>query len=176
MLHAYVPIYRTELRLSADRDPQLPSLLSPSTGSGRLAWSASADAFALLLFAAIGRVNHASDGGSLFGTAAPFLLAWYPAALLLHTYKEPDNPDFKAALLPLLPAWAVAVPLGCAGRGLAQGYMPPLPFWIVSLVVIGVLMTAGRFAVFQLVQSERAIDRFVAAIVGDAEDGEDDDF
>ena len=64
--------------------------------------------------------------------------------------------------------------LELVGRGLLQDRLPASPFWIVALVATAVLLSAGRLALLQISEGERAIDRFVAAIVD--EDGGDDDF
>ena len=115
----------------------------------------------ILLFAAIGRGNHNSDGGSVLTTAAPFLLTWALIAPLLGAYKTPETR--AAALLDPLPAVAIAAPLGCALRGVLQGYQPPLPFWIVALIATTVLVDGWRLAFFSL---DNAFDQFANAIIG----------
>ena len=122
---------------------------------------AAGDAAMLLLFAAIGRGNHNTDGGSVFTTAAPFLLSWSLVAPLVGAYRSPTTRT--AALLDPLPAIAVSVPLGCALRGVLQGYQPPLPFWIVALIATTVRVEGWRLAFFAL---DEAFDQFADAIVG----------
>ena len=123
---------------------------------------AAGDAAALLVFAAIGRGNHNSDGGNIFTTAAPFLATWALLSPLLGAYKPADTR--AAFLLAPLPTIAVAVPLGCALRGLLQGYQPPLPFWIVALIATTVLVEGWRFVFYTL---DDTFDQFTAAILDD---------
>ena len=154
--------------LSSEQQP-----FSPRSAVGAALWTGAADAAALLTFAAIGRGNHNSADGSVLTTAAPFLLAWFAVSPAVGAF--PANArTVRDAVLPLLPAWALAVPAGCFCRGLLQDRLPASPFWIVALIATAVLLSAGRLALLQISEGERAIDRFVAAIVD--EDGGDDDF
>lgn len=131
---------------------------------------AAGDSAAFLVFAAIGRGNHGSEDGSVFTVAAPFLLAWLALAPPLGAYPLPEErpEEWKASLLVLAPAWAAAVPCGCALRGLVQGYPPPTAFWVVALVATAVLLSASRMAHFAAIERPgRAIDSFVDAILDD---------
>ena len=110
--------------------------------------TAGGDATMLLLFAAIGRGNHNTDDGSVLLTAAPFLLSWALIAPWLGAYKPADTRT--EALIAPLPSIAVTVPLGCALRGVLQGYQPPLPFWIVAIIATTVLLESWRAAYFQV--------------------------
>lgn len=126
------------------------------------------DAVALFVFAAIWRSNHGTDAGSALQTAAPFLFAWVLLAPPLGAYRRDAGRTLSEATLAPLPALAVAVPAGCALRGLLQGHVPALPFWVVALIACTVLVEAWR-AVHYLVieQTSDALDDFVAAIVDD---------
>jgi Protein of unknown function (DUF3054) len=115
------------------------------------------DIVMLLVFAATGRASHV-DGSSLdvvatLYTAAPFIVAWFLTAPWTKVYQEnaPDNlldasyQDVAvAAATQTLRGWAVAMPLGCVLRGIVKGYVPPLPFVMVTLVATLVLLTAAR--------------------------------
>jgi Protein of unknown function (DUF3054) len=109
----------------------------------------------LFIFAATGRASHV-DGSSLdivatLYTAAPFIVAWFLTAPWTGVYQE--NPDTAtasyqdvamAAATQTLRGWVVAMPLGCVLRGVVKGYVPPLPFVIVTLVATLVLLSAAR--------------------------------
>ena len=134
---------------------------------GLLSVLAAGDAAALVVFAAIGRGNHASDAGNALTTAAPFLVTWAALAPPLGAYASPARGTrLEAATAPLL-AWAAAVPCGCALRGLLQQRMPAAPFWAVALAATAVLLEAWRMMHFQAVTFNDALDRFVDAIVDD---------
>eukprot|EP00964_Phaeocystis_antarctica_P024045 scaffold13457_cov56-Phaeocystis_antarctica.AAC.2 len=70
----------------------------------------------------------------------------------------------------------VAVPCGCALRGLLQGRMPAAPFWIIALVFTLGLLEAWRLSYYQVNSLNRAMDQFAAAIVDEDEGGEPDDY
>jgi hypothetical protein len=123
------------------------------------------DAGALLTFAAIGRMNHGSDDGSVFGTALPFLLSWFLLAPVLGAYKSPSS--LSQAVTAVLPAWAVSVPMGCFLRGLLQDRMPATPFWIVALVATCALVGGWRAAYFQAGIVSQTVNEFTEAILDD---------
>ena len=161
LLHRHPPL---SLLVQDEKDEKiaaLPVLPESSPYSKLISATAAGDAVALLLFAAIGRGNHNSDGGSALTTAAPFLLTWSLVAPLMNAYTSPDSR--MAAILAPLPAIAVSVPLGYALRGILQGYQPPLPFWIVALIATTVLIELWRVAFYSL---DNALSQFANAIVG----------
>mmetsp|Transcript_6791 Transcript_6791/g.14865 ORF Transcript_6791/g.14865 Transcript_6791/m.14865 type:complete len:197 (-) Transcript_6791:500-1090(-) len=133
-------------------EPLLPVSVDPQLAVG--------DAVALLIFAAIGRSSHSAEDGSIFTTAAPFFASWGVLAPVLGAYRS--SASLSRALLVPLPALAIAVPCGCAVRGLLQDRMPAMPFWVVSLIAIGVLISSWRAVHFSFTN---AIDSFVDAIV-----------
>ena len=148
----FLPTRSVYLRLSEESRPTFtpPSVsVSPVAYSDLASVLAVGDVTCLIAFAAIGRADHAREEGSALATAAPFIVAWLAAAPPLGAYSQTsakrssDNSLLSATLTPL-PAIAVAVPAGCAARGLLQGYMPALPFWIVSAIAITVLTLAWR--------------------------------
>ncbi|CAB9496677.1 Protein of unknown function (DUF3054) [Seminavis robusta] len=118
---------------------------------------ATLDVVALLGFAAIGKASHAPDGsidlGAVLVTAFPFLTAWLATSPLTGIYSDLDfgNTDnnnkgdvAKGALIQTAKGWALAIPLGCALRGVIKGYVPPLPFVIVTLVATLVILGTVR--------------------------------
>jgi Protein of unknown function (DUF3054) len=122
-------------------------------------WLGIVDIVMLFIFAATGRASHV-DGSSLdvvatLYTAAPFIVAWFLTAPWTKVYQE-NAPDklldapasyqdvVVVAATQTLRGWVVAMPLGCVLRGVVKGYVPPLPFVVVTLVATLVLLTAAR--------------------------------
>ena len=123
------------------------------------------DTLAFMVFAAIGRANHGSDDGSVLLTALPFLLSWILVSPILGAYKPSQT--LNQAVISILPAWLMSVPLGCAVRGVVQDRMPALPFWIVALVATGVLLGGWRAAYFQALTVTQTVNEFTEAILED---------
>lgn len=116
---------------------------------------ATLDVVCLMAFAAIGKASHAPDGSmdpsAVLMTAFPFVTAWLATSPLTGVYSElPDaKRDNKAmvakqAMVQTAKGWALAVPLGCALRGVIKGYVPPMPFVIVTLVTTLVILGTVR--------------------------------
>ena len=117
---------------------------------------AALDFVSLMTFAAIGKASHAADGsldiGAVLTTAFPFLLSWFATSPITGVYsdntfsgeREEGSNEYLDAALGTLKGWAVAVPLGIAGRGLIKGYIPPLPFVVVTLISTLVILTIVR--------------------------------
>ncbi|VEU33663.1 unnamed protein product [Pseudo-nitzschia multistriata] len=121
------------------------------------------DAGALLVFAAIGKASHSGPDGSLDllavgATAAPFLAAWFLVAPLAGSYTPDATRDAKEAAVRAARGWILAVPLGCLLRGIAKGYVPPLPFVVVTMVSTLFLLCLGR--VGYTVLSELYVEMF----------------
>ena len=130
------PPRSTSLQCSVERSgsDEAETALRPPDYSQLLSLLAAGDAAALLLFAAIGRGNHDTATGNVLTTAAPFLLSWAALAPPLGAYAGQRPATLReAATVPVL-AWAVAVPCGCALRGVLNDRMPAAPFWIVALI------------------------------------------
>jgi hypothetical protein len=123
------------------------------------------DSSVFLLFAAIGRMNHASTEGSVFVTAAPYILSWILFAPILNGYTDANSRS--QAISSILLPWAVSIPSAVLLRGLIQGYMPATSFWIVSLVTTAILLASWRTAYFQVTVASSTVDKFVEAILED---------
>lgn len=131
---------------------------------------AALDALSLLCFAAVGKASHASDGSidpfAAIITAFPFLVSWFATSFITGVYapldiqqqstgNDEDDDGSKGWLVAswkqTAQGWIVAVPLGCVGRGLIKGYIPPTAFVIVTmiatLVILGVTRSAYNFVV-----------------------------
>ena len=117
---------------------------------------AALDVVALICFAAVGKASHAPDGSidlsAVLVTGFPFLLTWLATAPLTGVYQDlhmtksnADTADIvKGALVQTAKGWALAVPLGCALRGVIKGYVPPAPFVIVTLIATLVILGSFR--------------------------------
>lgn len=116
---------------------------------------AALDFISLTIFAAVGKASHSADGSldlaAIFTTAFPFLVSWFITSPLTGVYNDfakaggvEDENDFLNAFKTTVKGWAIAVPLGCIGRGLIKGYVPPVPFVIVTLVATLVILSIGR--------------------------------
>ncbi|UOQ58194.1 DUF3054 domain-containing protein [Leucobacter allii] len=111
-----------------------------AAGTGSIVGALVLDATLVVLFAWLGRSEHAREAtlGGLFGTAWPFLAAltvvWIAAAV------------FRRPLAPLrsgLPVWLGTVALGLALRGLGGGGLA-LPFVVVTAVALGAFLVGWR--------------------------------
>jgi hypothetical protein len=111
------------------------------------------DAAALTAFAAVGKASHTGPGGSMelgavLQTALPFYAAWFSTSPLTGVYQATSRQRSLAlaTLQQVAVGWVVAIPLGCVFRGLIKGYVPPLPFVIVTLVATLVMLSVARIA------------------------------
>lgn len=114
------------------------------------------DMLALLTFAAVGKASHAPDGSiDLVATilvAFPFIVSWWGTSPLTQIYghetdrggNDSESNLVKDVLLKVARGWIIAVPLGIVGRGIMKGYVPPLPFIIVTLVATFVTLGIAR--------------------------------
>lgn len=134
----------------------------PSTPLDRPVLSA-IDASSLLVFAAVGKASHSAVDGSLdigavLVTAFPFLLSWFLLSPLVGSYKPEATKDVQSSAIQAAKGWILAVPVGCVLRGVIKGYVPPLPFVIVTLISTLVILSTGR--VGYTVLSELYVEMF----------------
>lgn len=108
------------------------------------------DLLSLLLFAGIGKASHTTTGsldpGAVLITAFPFVAAWFVTSPFTGVYNEDDRTEnmVKEAFLKAGKGWIVAVPLGCILRGVIKGYIPPLPFVVVTMIATLVIIGGAR--------------------------------
>ena len=108
------------------------------------------DSISLVIFAAIGKSSHSADGSlDLIGiliTAFPFITAWLATSPLTGVYSPDDREEniLSSTALKVGKGWIVAVPLGIALRGVIKGYVPPVPFIIVTLIATLVILAGVR--------------------------------
>jgi hypothetical protein len=107
------------------------------------------DAVSLFIFTATGKASHSADGESLdmlavFITALPFLLSWFIISPLVGCYKPEATKDIQSAAVQATKGWAIAIPVGCILRGIIKGYVPPIPFVVVTLIATLFVLCLGR--------------------------------
>lgn len=114
---------------------------------------ASLDFAALVLFAGIGKANHDTTGAidlqSTLSTAAPFVISWYATSPFTGIYDSTsksggDDGTILEAGKIAAKGWIVAIPLGCALRGVIKGYVPPVPFVVVTMIATLILLGGAR--------------------------------
>mmetsp|Transcript_25088 Transcript_25088/g.35141 ORF Transcript_25088/g.35141 Transcript_25088/m.35141 type:complete len:212 (+) Transcript_25088:72-707(+) len=108
------------------------------------------DLLSLFLFAGIGKASHSADGsldiGAVLITALPFVAAWFLTSPLTGVYSDDDQSKnvISDAFVKTAKGWIVAIPLGCVLRGVIKGYVPPLPFVIVTMIATLVILGGAR--------------------------------
>lgn len=125
----------------------------------KLGLLAGGDVFCLLLFSAIGRFSHGLPvlDAETFKTADPFIAGWLLSAYLLGGFGD----DAKGrngvgnAVITAAKSWALGIPLGLAIRAVTSGHLPPTPFILVTMGSTGVLLTAWRALVSQLLSNQQ---------------------
>ena len=108
------------------------------------------DTISLVIFAAIGKSSHSGDGSldllAVLVTAFPFVTSWLATSPLTGVY-SPDDRDsnvLSSTAVKIGKGWLIAVPLGIVARGVIKGYVPPVPFMIVTLISTLVILTGVR--------------------------------
>eukprot|EP00891_Asterochloris_glomerata_P007343 jgi/Astpho2/7343/fgenesh1_pm.00114_%23_3_t len=130
------------------------------TAWGATAALAAGDAAALLLFAAVGRRNHAEglDLLGILGTASPFLAGWLLSAVLLGGYtRQAQQSGPGSAVGTAARVWAAGVPAGLIIRTASKGYLPDKSFVIVTFLATAVLLFSWR-ALFAALSPKAASD------------------
>lgn len=138
-------------RVERLEDEAWAGVASVDRGSQGLRWKdvlivAGGDVGALATFATIGRLSH---GESLsiaesLGTAAPFIIGWVGASLLL-TGAYGKN-SVEAPLKTAAQTWATGIPAGLLIRSLLKGHFPETTFIMVSMAFTGVALLGWRSA------------------------------
>ena len=120
---------------------------------------AALDFMAILLFAFVGTTSHnsASDYLAVVAVAVPFLISWFVTTPFLGLFNEDATSSVKGALATAAKGWIAAIPLGCVLRGIIKGYVPPLPFVIVTM--IATLVVIGGTRVIYTIINEKASHR-----------------
>lgn len=143
------------LRLSGKDDDTIEDFSASSTGDSFYTpldrpLLALVDAVALVIFAAIGKSSHSADGSldplAVLITAFPFVTAWLTTSPLTGVYSPDERGEnvLSSTALKVGKGWILAVPLGIALRGAIKGYVPPVPFVIVTLISTLVILAGVR--------------------------------
>src|SRR5436305_15247496 len=107
------------------------------------------DGAAILLFAALGRAAHDEHGNAILhvlGVAAPFLVGWYVAAILLGAYRAPVFQRLGIGLCQTAGAWFVGGIIGLTIRSLLEGRIVPFAFVLIALGFVMILLLVWRGA------------------------------
>lgn len=153
-IHCFSSQNRNYSLFASQNDSDEPSGLSTPLDRPILAM---VDLASLLTFAAVGKASHTPDGSidplATASVAFPFLVAWFATSPFTGVY-SPDERTGNLLLDTFVKSgkgWIVAVPLGCVIRGIIKGYVPPLPFVVVTMIATFVILGLGRllFAVLE---------------------------
>lgn len=113
---------------------------------------AAVDVIGLVIFALIGKSSHSADGSidlmGVMSTAFPFVTSWFATSPLTGVY-SPDESGGNTSLaastaIKVAKGWAFAVPLGIVFRGVLKGYVPPVPFIIVTMISTLIILAGIR--------------------------------
>lgn len=108
------------------------------------------DTISLVIFAAIGKSSHSGDGSldliAVLITAFPFVGAWLANSPLTGVYSPDDVNEniLSSTALKVGKGWILAIPLGIVLRGVIKGYVPPVPFIVVTLISTLVILIGMR--------------------------------
>jgi Protein of unknown function (DUF3054) len=116
------------------------------------------DFVTLVLFAAIGTLSHTNSESitleiqKVLLTAMPFVVSWFLTSTFTGVYNPMDK-DIKSSVLQTTKGWIIAIPIGCILRGVIKGYMPPIPFVVVTMISTLVLMCVSRI-IYNIIDSK----------------------
>jgi len=106
------------------------------------------DAAILITFAGVGRSSHhAQDNGAVLGTlgtAAPFLIGWFLAALAGGAYRDSAFAGQHASAVTVARGWVPGCLIGCGIRSATEGHLTPPSFVAIALGFNLVLLVAWR--------------------------------
>lgn len=114
----------------------------------RVAVLVGGDVLGLLIFSAIGRINHGMpvlDWETLH-TADPFVAGWLLSAYFLGGFESEGlgmSGTLKATVT-AIKSWAIGIPLGLAIRGVTAGHFPAAAFILVSMGSTFILLVGWR--------------------------------
>ena len=107
------------------------------------------DLLALLLFVVMGRSSH--DEGNpvpgILGTAWPFIVAWLTVAPVMGAFRQHPGAGVAAVARVTVISWLTALPVAALLRAIALGRVSPWTFYLVTLIVAGVLLLVWRSVV-----------------------------
>lgn len=113
--------------------------------------AAAGDALIFLIFAVIGRASHGEAIGSAalrtVGTALPFLVGWFVAALAWKAYAANTLHSYRAGLTRVAVAWITGAIIALAIRSLLEHRIVPATFAAIALGFNLVLLLLWRVAI-----------------------------
>lgn len=110
---------------------------------------AALDFASILFFALVGTASHATAGIdflAVLAVAVPFLISWFVITPFLGLYSDKATSDKMGAFLNASKGWIVAIPMGCVLRGIIKGYIPPIPFVVVTMIATLIIIGGTRVA------------------------------
>ncbi len=119
------------------------------------------DILVFLIFATIGRNSHDEAAGlnalgPIVTTAFPFLLGWFLVSPWLGAFRRDIMTDPKKMARRTALAWLCSWPVAMLIRGLLVDHaVPPVAFWIVTLISNTILLALWRLP-FAAAQNSRA--------------------
>jgi hypothetical protein len=140
----FLPFASTLSMVNSDFDEESIALSTPANNP----LLAAIDFAALVVFAGIGKASHSADGSldiqGILTTAFPFLVAWFATSPFTGIYDDRNGQGVIDAGKVAAKGWIIAIPIGCVLRGVIRGYVPPLPFVIVTMIVTLVILGGSR--------------------------------
>ena len=111
------------------------------------------DISSFILFALIGRAQHGEDGNILdaITTTFPFLITWLLISPLLGAYSRQATSSIGAVPLAVIPSVLLSTIGGVGIRSVIKGYIPPIVFGVVTLIVTSVLIVSWRSLYIKLI-------------------------
>lgn len=115
------------------------------------------DFLSIFCFAAVGKASHNNDGSldivAILTTAFPFLFAWYATSPFTNVYGNDAEGSIVQSSKLAAKGWMIAIPLGICFRGILKGYVPPLPFVIVTMITTLIILAGSRM-IYCILNSE----------------------
>jgi hypothetical protein len=152
--HQMAPINQSRVRLEGARRLEDPEIQADDTAISKGPLDrpllAALDLMAIILFSSVGKASHSSDGSidplAVLWVALPFLISWFTITPFLGLYGDDATKSKTVAAIKAAKGWIIAVPIGCVLRGILKGYIPPVPFVIVTMIATLVIIGGTRVA------------------------------
>ncbi len=121
--------------------------------------AAAGDALVLLIFAAIGRASHgeAVGGAALrtVGTALPFLIGWFVAALAWKAYATDTLRSYRTGLTRVAITWISGAIIALTIRSVLEHRVIPATFAAIAVGFNLVLLLLWRAAIVTVARKKR---------------------
>lgn len=130
-----------------------PQSAAGTAGNSKLSVLVIGDLLMLLIFVVIGRISHGMTSDWLVNVlriAAPFVVGWGIAALIVGAYRPQDWNLPKAFMARSVAAWLLADGLAFLLRHFVMQDRITLPFALTSIAFTGLFLLAWRIAFLTL--------------------------